>query len=182
MTGRKPHWYAVEGIAQRRQRLASRQRGSGRSEDVPAMEGGRDVRWCRQDDDVYLGVAQDIGKDAVGGAEEAVPASGQRDRMPRAADTGIDDHQVDCSAGEAVPGPAQHVGRGSNVAGSDMMSDVNQDDGRSVAQQHPLQLGDVGIHGAEIGEEGDGTWGTWGTWGTRGTIFHLFLTFRRSSP
>jgi hypothetical protein len=45
----------------------------------------------------------------------------QSQRMASTADTGIDHDQMDCSLGKSLPGPAQQVGCGPDIARGDLM-------------------------------------------------------------
>ena len=80
------------------------------------------------------------------------------------ADSRVDDDEVQGSGGKAVPGSAEEVCTGADVARRDGVGDVHQRRTGSEREDDPLDLRDVRIGGAEIGQQSDE-----GHWVSRGT-------------
>ena len=90
-------------------------------------------------------------KHAVVRPHEAVSVRAEGQRRSRRADSRINHNQVDGAWRELMPGPAQDIGRGSDVAGMDAVSDVDQDCGGGAGEDDAFHLGDIGVSRPEIG-------------------------------
>jgi hypothetical protein len=75
----------------------------------------------------------------------------------RGANARIYHNKVDCPRGKAVPGAPQDIGGRSDVSRSGLVRHIDQGGARSTTEEDALHFGDVGIAGAEIGQEGDYT-------------------------
>jgi hypothetical protein len=142
-------------LAQRGQGGAGCQRGRGGSEQVPAVKGSR--RSCRdlECNGLDLGVVEYRGEHSVVGTHEPMPMYAEGQCSARAANAGIYHDQVDCPRGKAVPGTPQDVGGRSNVPRSGLVRHIDQGGARSTTEKDALHFGEVGIGGAEVGQEGD---------------------------
>ena len=135
--------------------VPARQRGGGRSEEVAAVKGSGHPFPDLELDSLDLRVVQHRGEHPVVGTHEPVSVCAEGQGGARAADSGIYHDQVDCARGKAVPGASQDVCGGSYISGSDLVRYINQRGSRSTTEEDALHFGDVGVGGAEVGEEGD---------------------------
>ena len=94
-------------------------------------------------------------KSPLSGPTNQWPWAPERERGARGADPGIHHREVHRAGREPVPGPAEQIGAGPDVARGHGVGDVDQHRRRAEAQQDALDLGDVRIGGAEVGQQGD---------------------------
>jgi hypothetical protein len=152
---RQPFRDAGERLAQALQRDTTGQRGGGGREEIAPMEGGRGAVGNRQRDDLDFGVPERRGEQAVVGPDERLSAGEKGERRPGGTDSGVHHREVHRLRWKTAPGPSADIGAGADVARGHRMGQVHQHGLRRLAQDDGLQLGDVGVGGAEIGEQGD---------------------------
>src|SRR5690606_3671930 len=69
--------------------------------------------------------------------------------------TGIHHRQMYRALGKLPPCPSENIRGSPHVPRRQRVGDVHERGPRRAGKQHTLQLGDVGVGRAEIGEEGD---------------------------
>jgi hypothetical protein len=151
---REPHGDRDERLAKAFQAEAHREGCGGRREDIAAVEGGGGVgRLGNRDGHRVEQVNTSEGP--VIRPDRPVPAGAEGEGGAPGADARIHDDEVHGAGGVAVPRASQQIRGGAGVAGRDRVAQVREGDPGRPGVEDAAHFRDVGVRGAEIGEQGD---------------------------